>query len=42
MIYEIIVMWSEIKQCECELQTEILQNVKQISVLTSVNCCESK
>jgi len=35
-----IVMWSEIKQCECELQTEILQNVKQISALTSVNCCD--
>ncbi len=35
-----IVMWSEVKQCECELQTEILQNVKQISALTSVNCCD--
>ncbi len=35
-----IVMWSEIKQCECKLQTEILQNVKQISALTLVNYCD--
>ncbi len=35
-----IVMWSRVKQCECKLQIKILQNVKQISVLTSVNCCD--
>ncbi len=33
-------MWSGVKQCECKLQMEILQNVKQISTLTSVDCCD--
>ncbi len=35
-----IVMWSGVKQCECELQTEILQNVKQTSAPTSADCCD--
>ena len=35
-----IAMWSGVKQCECKLQMEILQNVKQISTPTSVDCCD--